>query len=255
MTLTIKPINQLTASTSKDRLMRIAVDIPNGGGFLLRHVTKETLFKLLGHAIDFETAAGDNAIITADAGNNSIRYLNFGGSSLWLIRSPIFAHTSDGTNYGLTVQNSIVTVGNASANGNLRVQGSATDLVSVQTETLTDDRDVLLPDFDGTIALRPVFGRSTPADAATVNLGALNAQSHRIQIISPAAPLSTLTVSFPTSPKSGQTLSLIFTETVTTLTLSSSSTIQNPLTTATDATRATWVYTNISSIDTWIRTV
>ena len=79
-------------------------------------------------------------------------------------------------------------------------------------------------------------GYFTPADGATISL------TKSYNIVEPSGTLTALTVNMPSSPKNGQIVSIIFTETITSLTFANG-TFVNPITTSSSVGgTVTWGY-------------
>lgn len=94
---------------------------------------------------------------------------------------------------------------------------------------------------------KAVYQYSTPTTGQTVN-----SNGAEYLVINPAGALLALTVGFPSSPVDGQLFNLSSTQAVTTITLTSSGTIDGTLTGIAANGTAGWIY--IASITTWVKT-
>lgn len=250
MSLTLVDINDLTASTSKDAGMYFVVDVPQGGGFVPRKILKSDVFKLLSMALDIQTGAGSNSVITIDGSTDALKFIDGGGSNFWMFQGTGLGLSSNGSTYLVLAQGSTLSVGNAATQGFIRLYNSTYN-ISFEAFTLTADRTHTAPDNDGTMQLKPTVNVQTPLTGANI---ALTQFPYRVVVINPAGTIATLTITFPAAADSlaGDMISLHFTQIVTTLTLDGNGgTIVDGIATAAVNTRAKFVY--VSAGSTWYR--
>jgi hypothetical protein len=230
--------------------MYLVVDVPQGGGFVPRKILKSDLFKLLSMALDIQTGAGSNDVITIDGATDALKFIDAGGSNFWMFRGTGLGLSANGTTYLILAQGSTLSVGNAATQGFIRLYNSTFN-IETEAETLSADRTQVVPDNDGTIQLKPSVVVQVPT---TGNNIALNQFPYQIIIINPAGTIATLTITFPAAAdsKAGDMISLHFTQIVTTLTLAGNGgTIVDDISTAAVNTRAKFVYSGAGS--TWYR--
>jgi hypothetical protein len=250
MSITLVDINDLTASTSKDVAMYIVADVPQGGDFVPRKILKSDFFKLLSMALDIQTGAGSNDVITIDSATDALKFIDGGGSNFWMFQGTGLGLSSNGSTYLVLAQGATFSVGNAANQGFIRLYNSGFN-ISHEATTLTADRTHTAPDNDGIKQLKPSITVQAPLTGGNI---ALTQFPYRIVIVNPAGTIATLTITFPAAASSlaGDMISLHFTQIVTTLTLDGNGgTIVDGIATAAVNTRAKWVYSGAGS--TWYR--
>jgi hypothetical protein len=133
-------------------------------------------------------------------------------------------------------------------------QGFRDNFKNIQTglDTARSEITILQSDLTAAIADIAVKGIETlqyevpsAGEIITITSGT------SVLIVNPVSTIATATIIFPSSPVNGQTLAITFGAPVTALTVTSTETINGPITSGTSNSYAKWVYSTIGT--TWFR--
>ena len=235
MAISLVDINQLTATTSQDKDMLVAVDQPSGGGFVIRKITKEDFFKLTGQPLEYTLGAGANDVFVFTASYKSI-FGFFGGGSYLMHVIPTVGASSDGSTFGarMTAAGGLIAGNSSGVDGDLQMFfGSNTyNYNALDLEKLAT-------------VVEPLTGGTTSATEARTS----------VLIMDVGGTIATHTINFPAEAKIGWTMEIKVNDTIIALTLGGGvATIEDPLTTATDV-YAKWVRTVEGGSAFWRRLV
>jgi len=235
MSITLVDINQLNATSSQDKDMLIAVDLPSGGGYVIRKISKEDFFKLTGQALEYTLGAGSNDVFVFTGSYKSI-FGNFGGGSFLMHLIPRLGVSSDGSTLGahMTSAGELVAGNSSGLDGALNIYwGSAVyNYNALDLEQLAT-------------VVEPTTGSTTSATEARTS----------ILIMDVGGTIATHTINLPAEAKIGWVFELKVNDTITTLTMDGGiATIEDALTTATDV-YAKWTRTLEGGSPFWRRLV
>lgn len=256
-TVSLVDINLLAESVSKSKDLLIAVDVPGGGGFSIAHISKEDLFKIFGHAIDFETGSQAD-IFTFNAGEfpstgNKLVYVKGGSPSgdRVLFKLPAFAVSADGTNVASALNSDgSVQAGTAVLDGKIIFYDGGFKAELIANDDFTADREIKAFDRDQTIDGQPNLENPAMSNAGTTTL--LDHSWNALFMDLSGGSITSYTVEFPTAPKLGDRVTIYaLTGGVTTLTLDGGdNTILDPFTGSPNINGGesrTWMYTDRGS--------
>lgn len=209
--ITLIEINELVATSSKDKDSLIPIDLPSGGGsYVIRKLTKEDLFKLVGHAIDFDVAGATDIFTFSNAGGSyKMIYFGLNASSL-VMWTPIQYGIGDGSTFAASFKRSGTT-------GSLTLKESGTEY-----EFFAKD-------------LSQRFKEDTLNNASTITSESANRSV--LKVLPDGGSIAAGDIQFPQSPEDNDSFKFYVDGTITALTLETSpgsETIDTTIATITD---------------------
>lgn len=254
MSITLVDINLLTSTSSKDKDLVIAIDEPSGGGYVIKSLTKEDLFKIFGHAIDFENSGGNNEVITFDSDEfpstyNKMVYVKGGSPSndRFLFKIPAISVSADGSAVAASLNDDgSVQAGTSLLDGSFILYDGGFKTTVQAFDDFTADREVKIFDRDETIDGHPNVENPAMSNGGTTTFE--DAAWNVIFMDLSGGSISTYEIDFPTNPKLGDRVTIYaLTGGITTLTLDGGgNTVLDPFTGSPNINGGesrTWMYT------------
>ena len=242
MTFTVKDINALTATTSLNGGMKVAVDVPTGVGdnHNLRHITKENLFVYDASSVPTrDTIIGSGRVLNVNGLTNFLEFL--AAASALMYRGAILGVSPDGSTIPARLQSDGTVYGQSLALANGAFNMTVTSATGTATAVFRESGD---------IAMMAKSQYVTPTSGNIINA---SEAGHRLLYIDPAGTLATLTVNFFVGTYDGQQISIYTSEALSALSLvipAGGATIQSAVTTLAAGGRITYAY--VASENVWV---